>query len=362
MRRIEVGLGDRSYPIVVGSSVLEKAADMALERVHPTSVALVTHPVLLEKYGQAVTDGFLRKGLQVHSIVVPAGERYKTLRTVEGLYRRLLECRVDRKGLVVVLGGGVLGDVCGFVAATYLRGIPFVQVPTTVLAQVDASVGGKTGVDLPEGKNLVGAFHQPAAVVIDTDTLASLPARELRSGLAEVVKYGIITDDQLFGDLERSIPDLLRRDARALSDVIVRSCEIKAAVVAADETEQGQRAILNFGHTVGHALEAVTGYRKYRHGEAISIGMVAACMIGEAAGVTPPDVTVSVRSMLARLRLPTSFPADVDIGETASATLQDKKRVGGRVTYILAERIGRVRMEPDVTLEVVRSALTRQRA
>jgi 3-dehydroquinate synthase len=362
MRTIEVVLGDRSYPIVVGAGVLNAAASVCMEQYHPSSVTILSHPRLMALYGEKVAADFRGLGLPVAMLTVRPGERHKNLRTVERLYRELLSLEVDRKGLLIAVGGGVLGDVCGFVAATYLRGIAFVQIPTTVLAQVDASVGGKTGVDLPEGKNLVGAFHQPRAVIIDTETLATLPARELRSGLAEVVKYGMITDERLFGDLGRSIPLLLGRDLAALSDAVVRSCEIKAHIVSVDETEQGLRAILNFGHTIGHALEVVTGYRRYKHGEAISIGMVSACLIGEEAGITPPDVTEAARALLSRLRLPTKFPDDIDIDSTISATLKDKKRVGASVTYILAERIGRVAPTPGVAAELVRRALRRQQA
>jgi 3-dehydroquinate synthase len=362
MTTLDVELGSRSYSIAVGSGALGAAAKTCLSRLEPTSVTLVSHPRLMTLYGEAVESSFRDRGISVGRIVIPAGERHKTLRTVERIYRELVAIGVDRKGLLVALGGGVLGDICGFAAATYLRGIAFAQAPTTLLAQVDASVGGKTGVDLPEGKNLVGAFHQPVAVLVDTDTLRTLPARELRAGLAEVIKYGIITDERLFGDLERSIPLMLRRDGAALEDAIVQSCRIKADVVSKDETEQGLRAILNFGHTIGHALEAVTHYRRYKHGEAVSIGMVAACLIGEEVSVTPGDVTRSVRSLLARAGLPTGFPGDVDLEAVIDATARDKKRVGGSVTYILAERIGRVRQVPGIPREKVRGALARQRA
>lgn len=359
MLTINVDLGERSYPLAIGQGLLGCVAEICLPRVCPTSVAIVSHPRLMRLYSGPVAAGFQSVGIPTRFVTVPSGERFKTLKTVERVCQDLVRCELDRRSLLVAVGGGVLGDVCGFVAASFLRGVPFVQVPTTLLAQVDASIGGKTGVDLPEGKNLVGAFHQPKAVIIDTETLRTLPARELRSGLAEVVKYGIISDDRLFGDLERSVPRLLQRDAGILEQIIGRSCEIKADVVGQDEKEQGLRAILNFGHTIGHALEAVTGYRRYKHGEAISIGMVSACLIGEEAGVTPSEVTADVRSLLSRFRLPVDFPADIEPESVISATSHDKKRVGGAVSYILAERIGRVKIVSGLSIRLVHRAILR---
>jgi 3-dehydroquinate synthase len=233
-------------------------------------------------------------------------------------------------------------------------------MPTTLLAQVDASVGGKTGVDLPQGKNLVGAFHQPRAVWIDTETLTSLPQRELRSGLAEVIKYGIIHDDVFFAHLQKALPHLLKRDPAALESAIVRSCEIKAEVVGQDETEQGLRAILNFGHTVGHALEAVTAYRRYKHGEAIAIGMISAALIGEALGRTPPTVTSAIRTMLRAAHLPTDFPSDIPPEPILEAMSRDKKTLGGSLHFVLAEQIGRVAIVKDVPPSVVMDAIRRQ--
>jgi 3-dehydroquinate synthase len=272
----------------------------------------------------------------------------------------MLDAGLDRKSLLVTLGGGMLGDLGGFAAATYLRGIPFVQVPTTLLAQVDASIGGKTGVDLPGGKNLVGAFYQPRAVLIDICTLDTLPLRELRAGLAEVIKYGIICDETFFRRVQAQLPWLLRRDPDALTETIVRSCEIKAEVVRQDETEQGQRAILNFGHTIGHALEAVTGYRRYRHGEAISIGMVSAALIGEELGVTSPTVTEEIKAILSRAGLPIAFPSDVLFEDIQRAILRDKKTQAGKVHFVLAQQIGAVVLRGDVPMEAVRAALERQ--
>ncbi len=360
MIEIPVCLADRSYKIVIGRGILERTADFLPTAAAYTSAVILTHPRLLVAYAAPVGKSLESLGVRATIIAMPPGERYKNLRTTARLYDRLLGAGVDRKGLLVTVGGGVLGDVAGFTAATYLRGIDFVQVPTTLLAQVDASIGGKTGVDLTGGKNLVGAFHQPRAVVIDTDTLNTLPPREFRSGLAEVVKYGIIADEALFSRLAAHMPLLHRRNSDVLSSAIERSCQIKADVVAGDETEQGGRAILNFGHTVGHALEVATGYRRFKHGEAISIGMVSASLIGEEVGITPPDVTARIIDILDSARLPTAFPADVPHNVVMKAVSHDKKALSGRARFVLARAVGNVEHGIDVAESAVRAALARQ--
>lgn len=362
MSTLHVQLGARSYPIVVAPGLLAHVAEQ-IDSVAPSASAIVilSHPRLAALYAPPLVAGLKAKGLPVRIVTVPPGERHKNLRTVARLYDALLDAGLDRKSVLITLGGGVLGDLGGFVAATYLRGIPFIQIPTTLLAQVDASVGGKTGADLPRGKNLVGAFYQPRAVWIDTDTLQTLPARELRSGLAEVIKYGIISDEGFFARVTAQMPRLLRRDPEALASAIVRSCEIKAEVVGQDETEQGLRAILNFGHTVGHALETVTGYRRFKHGEAIAIGMVSAALIGEEVGVTPREITGQIAAALTAAKLPTAFPADVPPEPILEAMRRDKKTVAGKLNFVLAERIGHVRRVVDVPPSAVRAALDRQR-
>ena len=359
-RVLDVDLGDRSYPIVVGSGLLNSAADRIHERIPATSAALVTHPHLARRYGGSILEGFARRGVRAETILIPPGERFKNLSTMARLYDRMVDARLDRRSVLVTLGGGVLGDVGGFAAATFLRGIAFVQIPTTLLAQVDASVGGKTGVDLRSGKNLVGSFHQPAAVIVDTDTLASLPARELRSGLAEIIKYGIIRDRGFFELIENSAPSILALHQEPLTHAICRSCEIKAEVVSADETETGRRAILNFGHTIGHALEVATGYRRYKHGEAVAIGMVSAALIGEEIGFTPTEVAERLRGTLALAGLPSAFPKDVPIHAIRDAALRDKKTVGGQLRFVLASSIGCVEIGKDVPFEAVEAALARQ--
>jgi 3-dehydroquinate synthase len=358
---LEVNLGTRSYPIVVEAGLLARAGEQIARAGRFSSAVLLSHPHLAARYAPPLLSELDRIGVPARLVTVPSGERHKNLATVARLYDALLDAGLDRRSALITLGGGVLGDVGGFVAATYLRGIPFLQVPTTLLAQVDASVGGKTGVDLPRGKNLVGAFYQPRAVLIDTDTLRTLPARELRSGLAEVVKYGIISDKAFFARAQAQMPRLLRRDPEALAAAIVRSCEIKADVVRQDETEQGLRAILNFGHTVGHALEAVTGYRRYKHGEAVAIGMVSAALIGEEIGVTPREVREAIVAVLTAANLPTAFPADVPTEPILEAMGRDKKKVAGQLRFVLAARLGSVIVTGDVPPSAVRAALERQR-
>lgn len=362
MECISVSLGDRSYDIEISAGLLasERAGDVIATFAPGKRVCLVTHPGLKEAYALPIARQLEARNIAALIVTIPPGEHTKNLRTVSRLYSLFVEAKLDRKSLVVAVGGGVLGDMVGFAAASYLRGIEFVQAPTTLLAQVDASVGGKTGVDLPQGKNLVGAFHQPRAVLIDTETLRTLPRRELRAGLAEVIKYGIIYDDDFFAVIAANIPGLMRRESAVLTKVIARSCAIKAQVVAQDETEQGLRAILNFGHTIGHALEAVTRYRRYKHGEAISIGMVAACLIGEEVSVTPPQVTEEVRRVLELAGLPTVFPDDVSVDAILEAAQRDKKTLAGRLRFVLATRLGEVRITDDVPVSAVHAALARQ--
>lgn len=361
---VDVRLGERSYTIQVGRGLLRSAqsADLLAAQARGGQVVLVTHPLLLRLYGTALLCILERHGVRALPATVPSGERTKSLAAVARLYDRFLNAGMDRRGLVVALGGGVVGDLAGFAAATYLRGVRYVQIPTTLLAQVDSSVGGKTGVDLARGKNLVGAFHQPSAVLIDPETLRTLPPRELRAGLAEVLKYGVLADADFFNKTVGAIPELLSRKAEALTAAIVRSCEIKADIVAQDESEQGLRATLNYGHTIGHALETVTAYRRYKHGEAVAIGMVSAALIGEAAGVTPRAVSDTLVFALEKAGLPVRFPGDVSPSAVLAAAYRDKKATGGRLRFVLAEEIGRVRFGVEVSPELVEAALVRQQA
>ena len=273
---------------------------------------------------------------------MPAGETAKSLKTVQSSYDRLAAHRLERKSFIVALGGGVTGDLAGFVAATYLRGIPFVQVPTTLLAQVDSSVGGKVGVNLRAGKNLVGSFYQPRLVLGDLDTFKTLPAREYRAGMAEVIKYGIIYDAALFKKLERELPKLLRRDPKILADVVARCCEIKAEVVGQDETDAGLRAILNFGHTIGHALEAISGYGTYLHGEAIAIGQVAAAELSAQLTGLPAGDVERIRELFKRAGLPVRVKLSATQRKKLLAAMRlDKKVSGGEIKFVLARGLAR---------------------
>ncbi len=300
----------------------------------------------------------MQAGFSPVVIEVPAGETAKSLKTVQACYDQLAAHRLERKSFVVALGGGVVGDLAGFVAATYMRGIDFVQVPTTLLAQVDSSVGGKVGVNLKAGKNLVGAFYQPRLVLCDLDTLRTLPEREFRSGFAEVIKYGIIYDARLFAQLESALPKLLKRDARTLAGVIARCCEIKAEVVGQDETESGLRAILNFGHTIGHGLEAISSYGKYLHGEAISIGQVAAAILSATLLGLPEGEVERIRALFRRAELLTSVCLNLAQRRRLFAAMRlDKKVSGGEIKFVLARRIGRVEFGCQVPDKLIHTAL-----
>lgn len=340
MCEIQVNLGERSYVVTVGPGVLATVGAIVSSVRRPGSAAVVSNPLVARYHVAAVMDSLASAGIRAELIVMPAGERFKTLRTVRRIYDALLAMNMDRGGAVVAVGGGVIGDTAGFAAATYMRGIDFYQVPTTVLAQVDASVGGKTGVDLPQGKNLVGAFHQPRAVLIDTMTLMTLPARELRSGLAEVVKHGIIYDQAFHGYVKSHASDLLARDEQALREVVRRSVEIKRDVVESDEKESGVRAILNYGHTVGHAIESLSGYGKYRHGEASSIGMVTEGILAEAEGIAEVGVADEVARTLRKMRLPVEMAPSLSTEEMVRAIGVDKKIMGGQLRLALPVRIG----------------------
>jgi len=301
----------------------------------------------------------LRKaGFEPVTVTVPAGETAKCLAQVEACYRAFCRHHLERQSFVVALGGGVVGDLAGFAAATYLRGIALVQLPTTLLAQVDSAVGGKTGVNLPEGKNLVGAFHQPRLVMSDLATLDTLPEREFRSGIAEIIKYGIIRDPALIEQLDRDLDRLLAREEAALGAFVARSCEIKAEVVGQDETESGLRAILNFGHTIGHGLETLSGYGQYLHGEAIAVGQVAAARISaEVLGLPTADVE-RIRALFERAGLPTSVQLTAALKKRLLAAMQlDKKVSAGEIRFVLAEAIGNVRWGQRVPTKLLWKAL-----
>jgi len=336
-------LGDRSYQIKIGPGLLPRLGAECAALGLARRCAIISDENVAPLYAEAAAASLTAAGFTCEAIIVPAGETAKSLKTVESAYNRLAAARIERKSFVVALGGGVVGDMAGFVAATYLRGLPFVQVPTTLLAQVDSSVGGKVGVNLRAGKNLVGAFYQPRLVLCDLDTFDTLPVRELHAGLAEVIKYGVIYDARLFRRLERELDRLIARDLDVLGAVVARCCAIKAEVVSQDETEGGLRAILNFGHTIGHALEAISRYGKYLHGEAISIGQAGAARLSHRLLGLPAAEARRIETLLTRAGLPTAVALGGSQRRALSEAMKlDKKVSAGEVKFVLARAIGQV--------------------
>ena len=358
MRVVSVPLGERNYSILIGAGLLSKLGTECKKLGLGQRCAVITDANVERRYAQRAVASLHRAGFDPTVIRVPAGETSKSLSVVESCYDQLARHRLERKSFIVALGGGVVGDLAGFVAATYLRGIAFVQVPTTLLAQVDSSVGGKVGVNLKAGKNLIGSFYQPRLVLCDLATLRTLPRREFRAGLAEVIKYGIIFDAGLFRRLERELDKLLKLDRATLTDVIARCCEIKAQVVGQDETESGLRAILNFGHTIGHAIENSIGYGRYLHGEAISIGQVAAARLSaRVLGLTDREVE-RVRRLFRRADLPTQISLNASQRHRLFQAMKlDKKVSQGEIRFVLAESIGRVRWGWKVPIGVIKEML-----
>jgi 3-dehydroquinate synthase len=346
MRRITVPLPGATYDVIVGRRLLPQLGALLENGGRESPIAVVSDERVAALYAPVALEALNRAGQRAALVTIPEGETTKTLATVERLYRAFSGLTLDRGSLVVALGGGVVGDVAGFAAASYLRGIDLVQVPTTLLAQVDASIGGKTGVDLPEGKNLVGAFHQPRLVVADLDLLATLPAAELRSGLAEVIKYGAIAEPELLTELELRRDAVVRGEAEALAGLVSRSAAIKAAVVAGDEREAGRRAILNFGHTLGHALEAATGYGEYLHGEAVAIGMVAAARLSVRLTGLAPAAAARLEAVIAACGLPAAPRAPVSTERVLAAARLDKKARGGALRFVLLRAFGAPEVRP----------------
>jgi 3-dehydroquinate synthase len=360
MRIVSVPLGERSYDILVGRALLPGLGAACARLKLSGTCVIISDTHVAPRFAKAARNSLSRAGFDPLLIVLPAGEKSKSIKSVQLCYDRLAARRLERKSFVVALGGGVVGDLAGFVAATYLRGLMFVQVPTTLLAQVDSSVGGKVGVNLKAGKNLVGAFHQPRLVLCDLDALTSLPDREYRAGLAEVIKYGIIYDARLFAQLERDLAKLLQRDYEVLARVVARCCEIKAEIVGKDETESGVRAILNFGHTIGHALEAISGYGKYLHGEAISIGQVAAARLSARLLGLPSGDMDRIISQFRLAGLPTRVNLSAPQFHRLCAAMRlDKKVSDGEVKFVLAKEIGRVEIGRKVPLPLIRESLNR---
>jgi len=355
-QQVTVDLKDRSYDIIIGSGILQNLG-LRTKEFRPSKVALISNETVFSIYSDRIVKSFRQYHIDPEVILIPDGEEYKDFLWTYYLYGELLKAGFDRSSLLVALGGGVIGDITGFVASTYMRGIRFVQVPTTLLAQVDSSVGGKTGVNHPLGKNMIGTFSQPSLVFIDIDTLRTLPDREFYSGMAEIIKYGVISDGRLFDTLQADREDILAH-GDSLVKIIKRSCEIKADVVSKDEREAGLRAILNYGHTIGHAIETVTGYNKYLHGEAVSIGMVAAADMAVRMKIMRRQEAGRIKELVELYNLPAIVPEDLNPGDLISAMTIDKKAKAGRLNFVLPESIGAVRIEEDVDKKLIKEVLT----
>jgi 3-dehydroquinate synthase len=356
IEKIRVKLGERSYDISIGSNILNTIGDNLKSFGLSPKIAIVSNPTVYPLYGKTVSDSVKKAGFDVITVTIPDGEEYKNLLWVQHIYNELLKVKLDRSSALIALGGGVIGDITGFVASTYMRGISYIQVPTTLLAQVDSSVGGKTGVNHKLGKNMIGTFWQPRLVWIDVDTLKTLPLRELRAGLAEVIKYGVIWDEKLFNFLELNRSKILSLDRDALVHIIKRSCDIKAEVVSKDERESGLRAILNYGHTIGHAIETVTGYKRYLHGEAVAIGMCHEARLSSMLKFIDSNKVLRIKSLIDSYGLPSEMPVDIDIHNILSSIQLDKKAVAGELKFILPEKIGKVRIHKGVAARVIREA------
>ena len=355
MQTLRVELGERAYPIHIGEGLLSDAGLLAPHLEQPR-VAVVTNTTVAPLYLQQLSTALRAQGVAVISIVLEDGERYKDWATLNRIYDALLEQRCDRKTTLIALGGGVIGDLAGFAAATYMRGIPFIQVPTTLLAQVDSSIGGKTGINHRLGKNMIGAFYQPRVVLADTAVLKTLPPRELSAGLAEVIKHGLIRDEAVVAWLEQNVDSLLACDAQALAHAVRRCCEIKAAVVAEDERETGVRALLNFGHTFGHAIESGLGYGNWLHGEAVAAGMAMAGDLSRRMGLIAQSDAQRIVALLERAGLPVAQPG-IAPARLLELMAVDKKTEGGRLRFILLDRIGAASLRDQVPAELLQQAL-----
>lgn len=352
---VAVDLNDRSYNIVIGSKILPKLG-LRVKKFRPSKIAIISNKTIFPLYRDLLLGPLRQYHIVPEIILLPDGEEYKDLLWTYYIHGELLKARFDRNSLLIAFGGGVVGDITGFVASTYMRGIRYMQVPTTLLAQVDSSVGGKTGVNHPLGKNMIGSFYQPSLVLIDVDTLRTLPKREFYAGMAEVIKYGVIADGKFFDYLETNMEDILSL-GDGLINIIRRSCEIKAEVVSKDEREGGLRAILNFGHTIGHAIETVTGYKRFLHGEAVAIGMCAAADLAVRMKIFRKEEANRLRELVEMYSLPSRVPDDLNVSEMMSAMEVDKKANAGKLKFILPESIGKVRIEEDVNRGLIRAVL-----
>jgi len=355
MPTLTVALAERSYPIHIGAGLLARAGEL-LASPRPARAIIVTNPVVATHHLAPLQAALSRSGVRCEAVLVPDGEAHKDWATLYDVHTRLLELGAERSTLLIALGGGVIGDLAGLAAATYQRGMPLVQVPTTLLAQVDSSVGGKTAVNHPLGKNMIGAFHQPSAVIIDTTTLATLPEREYVAGIAEIIKYGAACDATFFDWMEKHVDRMLARDADAIADAVHASCRIKAQVVARDERESGERAVLNFGHTFGHAIEAATGYGTWLHGEAIAAGMVLAASLSQRASGLSVDHANRLKRLIDRAGLPVAPPA-LGFDRWIELMSRDKKAESGAMRFVLLNALGTASVRGGIGEADLRAAL-----
>lgn len=356
MKDVYVNLGKDSYHIIIDKGALNQIGHLLSETISPCKTVIVTDKTVGPLYGNAVSDNLSECDFDVKLVSIEPGEDQKTLSRAEELYEVLFGHKMDRKSLIIAIGGGVVGDLTGFVASTFMRGIPFVQIPTTLLAQVDSSIGGKVAVNHPLGKNMIGSFYQPKAVFIDTDTLGTLPKAEIIAGMAEVIKYGMIKDPDFFEFIEEHLFEIVELDSDVLEKIIYNSCKIKAQVVELDEKEEGLRAILNYGHTIGHALEALTSYKKYRHGEAVAMGMIYASKIAMKMGLIDNTVLERQESLLTRLGLKL-MDNEIKPDDIVKILYQDKKAIGGKSRFVLPTGIGSVTITDKANDEIVLDVL-----
>ena len=357
MEEFRVELGERSYSVLIGSGLIAAGGPLFEQYGVKGRILVVTNPTVATWYLDPLLDSLRASGYQAEALFVPDGEEFKSLEQANRIYNTLIEGKYDRKSVLVALGGGVIGDLTGFAAATYMRGIRFIQVPTTLLAQVDSSIGGKTAVNHPKGKNLIGAFHQPDLVLSDVEAFRTLPEREFNSGLIEVIKHGVILDPEYFEMLLAELAAIRERDPQVMARVVAGSCRIKARIVREDEKETGRRAILNFGHTVGHALESITDYQYYKHGEAVAVGIMAAYKIARRNGLLEEtDLEGRLASFFKSLNLPTGIPG-LNVAKITALLYLDKKVEYGKIRWVLPQALGRVVITSEVPVETVEDTL-----
>lgn len=356
LHTLNVDLGERSYPIFIGQELLDNHP-LITDYIHGSSAVIVTNDTVAPLYLDKVEAALNSRSIRFDTVILPDGEQYKTLQSIETIIDTLINQRHDRKTTLIALGGGVIGDITGFAAAIYQRGVSFIQIPTTLLSQVDSSVGGKTGVNHPSGKNMIGAFYQPQCVIADTSTLSTLPDRELSAGMAEVIKYGLIHDADFFAWLEQHIEALMARDYTLLSDAIRVSCETKAEIVAIDEKETGIRAILNLGHTFGHAIESAMGYGNWLHGEAVATGMVMAADLSQRQHWIEADVKERTINLLQKASLPVTPPAEMTVQQYMDIMAIDKKVDQGIIKFVLLKQLGKAVISSDYDAELLKQTL-----